>query len=166
MVTIHIRVNCPKEAILSRMHQYREIEQHHIFEILSFYHSSRRGMHTYVCGDKVTGYWETGETHRNQLLLAKVWLSLKVREQDNCTTIKGIVVFKPADILIALLTYISTLFTESFSTIATATLVFGLAAFFIGRKINSEIKEVVSWLEKLCEQAENEYNGTNNLSYP
>ena len=158
MVSIHIRVNCPKENILSRMFQYREIERHHMFEIAGLYHSGRRGMHTYICDDKVTGYWETGEVSRGCLLKSKVWLSLKVSEQDGCTIIKGIVIFQPIDILVFFLVYISTLFTESFSIIATTTVVSALAVFLLGKKINGEVKEVVSWLEKLCKQAEDENN--------
>lgn len=126
-----------------------------MFDVLGNYHSDRIGMHTYVNSNKVTGYWETGQRGRlGMLMAAKVWTSLNFNESDGVTVVKGFVFFQPIVVIIGIGTYIFSLFTDSLPTIAMTSLIHGIAICVFGKQIRNESKDVVQWLENICEQAE------------
>lgn len=82
-----------KEDILWKFNRLRALEQHKIFAYFwESYNDYRIGLHTYVDGDKVRGYYEDGGLSRDSLVSAKIWFYGRISERNGECHFRGIIV--------------------------------------------------------------------------
>ena len=81
-----------KEDIIWKFNRLRALEPHKIFAFYESYNDNRIGLHTYINGDKVKGYYESGGLYRDSLVRAKVWFYGKLIERNGVCQFKGIIV--------------------------------------------------------------------------
>ena len=94
---------------------YIECEAHSPWDIFKEYTSARTGLHLYDKGNSIIGYWESGERNRSHSLLrAKNWMVLRMKEQNNQTTISGCVFFCPTLFFALLVGFLTILFCTDF----------------------------------------------------
>ena len=159
MKLIYRKVNTPKERLLSQFRQYEELEKHHIFQLFSKFYSSRIGMHTYVNGDKVTGYWEGGVRDRiGHLAEVKNWMWLKLKETDNGTIVKGIICLQPSYVMWLVLSYLVIWFTSSFFDFIKAIVITVLFGFLLILQHIRWQKAISRWLDQQCLLAEKNFS--------
>ena len=83
-----------KEDIIWKFNRLRASEQHKIFAFFDNYYNNRIGLHTYVNGDKVTGYYESGKLTRHESLGSiKAWFYGKLVEKNGVCQFRGIIVY-------------------------------------------------------------------------
>lgn len=93
-----IKTEVKIDDILNEFYKLFEYESHSILDsALKPYYSSRVGIHAYVKGNKVSGYYETGELTRtkSQLLRSKNWFYMCLEDNSKETIISGFIVGDP-----------------------------------------------------------------------
>lgn len=73
----------------------------------AFFDAPRVGLHTYRKGDRIYGYYESGERSQRlrtegQLLWQKNWFSLKMKEKKGKTLLDGHICYSPMTVLVEL----------------------------------------------------------------
>lgn len=83
-----------KEDIIWKFSRLRAVEQHKIFAFFDDYCDNRIGLHTYINGDMIKGYYESGRLTRHESLgSTKVWFYGKVVEKKGVCHFRGIIVY-------------------------------------------------------------------------
>lgn len=81
--------------ILDKFDTLSEFESHNIFtSLFETYYSSRIGIHSYLNGNKVRGYYETGKKYArgNRLISQKNWFFLAVKQTQEGSSVKGFII--------------------------------------------------------------------------
>ncbi len=66
-----------KQDIIWKFNSLRAMEPHMIFTFSDDYYETRIGLHTYINGDIIKGYYESGRINRfDSLESEKAWLSM------------------------------------------------------------------------------------------
>ncbi len=81
---------------------YMEREKHSIFHFCAKdYSSPRKGIHAYIKSNRISGYYESGETNRNgHLMRAKSWFFLRVKERENALKVRLVAFPEPMMLLL------------------------------------------------------------------
>ena len=151
-----LTANAEETDIINTFFNYIEVEEHNIFtSYFKPYTSHRKGLHTYIDKEKVSGYYENGvTTHtRTQLLRSKSWFFAKIK--DN--TVKGFIIGDIYLILgtlsalvLAIINYFCNFNSE---TIANSFVIFIFGFVFLYAS-NREQKEIYNELKALIKKAE------------
>lgn len=81
------------ENIITKFNCLRAVERHTIYNIFEYYYDNRIGIHTYINGNTIKGYYETGELNRHDALQhSKVWFYGKLVENRGVCQFRGIII--------------------------------------------------------------------------
>lgn len=151
-----LTANAEKTDIINAFFNYIEIEEHNIFtSYFKPYTSSRTGLHTYINGNKISGYYENSSTThtRTQLLRSKNWFFAKVK--DN--TVKGFIIgdiYLLLGIISALILAYINYFCNFNSETMVNTFVISIFALVFLYASNREQKEIYNELKMIIKKAE------------
>ena len=84
-----------KEDIIRKFNSLRAVEPHKIFTFSDDdYYENRIGLHTYINGDIIKGYYESGRINRlDSLESEKAWFYGKLVEKNGVCQFRGIIFF-------------------------------------------------------------------------
>lgn len=92
MQFFNFRTSKNKEDIIWKFNSLRAVEKHRmIFIFFDRYNDNRIGLHTYVNGNIVKGYYENGGFNRSSLGNSKVWFYGKLVEREGTCQFRGII---------------------------------------------------------------------------
>lgn len=100
-----LRYKCdlPPDLVIERFGRFTATEKHNPFNPFNSFHNPRIGLHTYIDGNGVSGYYESGIRNRHDNLQSqKVWFELSVTPHGDGSRITCVIFSSPYFLLIAL----------------------------------------------------------------
>ncbi len=83
-----------KQDIIWKFNSLRAMEPHKIFIFSDDYYENRIGLHTYINGDIIKGYYESGRINRfDSLESEKAWFYGKLIERNGICQFRGVIFF-------------------------------------------------------------------------
>ena len=128
-----LRYKCPlpQEDIPARFGRFAATGKHSPMNPFQSYDDPRIGLHTYVAGDFVIGYYEDGtRTRGGSLQSMKVWFELKVKPCEGGSRVRGVVYSSPYFLILAAVMLLSALH-ASFTDLWGGAFLFAMAAVFL-----------------------------------
>ncbi len=101
-----LRYKCalPPDLVIERFCRFAATEKHNPFHPFSSFYDPRIGLHTYVDGNGVSGYYESGIRKRDDTLQnLKVWFELSVTPRGEGSTVTCVIFSSPYFLLLALI---------------------------------------------------------------
>ena len=128
-----LRYSCQltPEEVLDRFSRFAAMEKHNPFIPFGEFSNPRIGLHTYVNGNEVNGYYEDGSTTRGgSLQSSKVWFEFTVKPHGEGSFISGLVFSSPYFFLFALI-MIGSGIRASMDSFVSGALAFAFAGLFL-----------------------------------